>query len=405
MSNHDHDDLIELDDAVERALACRDSFLEQRSTTTVPVDRVAGHVIAEDVVAEADQPAADHATMDGYAFAAADEGPLELVDRDVFPETESPELEAGQAIEISTGAPLPDRADTVVKREDTLIDEGRLEHPGLDAGTYVYERGSNVEAGDQPYTAGDRLSGLDAILLRDLGHESVDVVDPFSVAVLATGTEIHEGKHTDLDSPMLCNLLRSWGHEPTYEGSVPDESNRVERRIADLAEENDIVVTTGGTSVGKKDYVLDALDELGEIDFHRVLLRPGKPIAIARLSEYDALAVAVPGKPIGAYVSTSLVARPLFTGEGSLPSLECTLSHDVGLGPKGFLYAIPVTVDGDTAAPLGHVDSPLSVYEDTFDPSVLSSSTRAATADGFVLTESGLEADEQVDVVPTTALE
>ncbi|MXV62611.1 molybdopterin molybdenumtransferase MoeA [Natronorubrum sp. JWXQ-INN-674] len=404
----DHDDLLWLEDAIDHALACRDSFLEDRAQTqteTVAVDRVAGRVIAEDVVAEADQPAADHATMDGYAFAAEDEGPLEVVDADIYPETEPPTLEAGRAIEIATGAPLPKRADTVVKREDTSVVDDRLEKPDLDAGTYVYERGSNVAAGDRLYAAGDRLSALDAILLRDVGREEVAVAEPFSVAVLATGTEIHEGRHTDLDSPMLCNLVRGWGHEPTYEGSVPDEDDRVEDRIADLAEANDVVVTTGGTSVGKKDYVLDALASLGEVTFHRVRIRPGKPIAIARLPAYDALAVAVPGKPIGAYVSTTLVARPLFTGEASPPSLERTFTQDVGLGPSGFTYAIPVTLDGDDATPLGHASSPLSVYEETFDPSVLSSSTRAAAADGFVLTTEGLAAGERVDVVPTTALE
>jgi len=164
---------------------------------------------------------------------------------------------------------------------------------------------------------------------------------------------------------------------PLVSGSVPDEGDRVERRIAELASEADVVVTTGGTSVGKKDYVIDALESLGDVVFHRVRIRPGKPIAVARLPDHDALAVAIPGKPIGAYVSAALVARPLFTGDRTTPTLERTITHDVGLGPEGFEYAIPVTLEGDDATPLGHVDSPLAVYEETFDPSVLSSSTRA----------------------------
>jgi molybdopterin molybdotransferase len=255
------------------------------------------------------------------------------------------------------------------------------------------------------YAAGDRLSAVAAILLRDLGYEAVDVAEPFSVGVLATGTEIHEDRYTDLDSPMLCNLIRAWGHDPVYERTVPDEGSRVEDRIAALADRHDVVVTTGGTSVGKKDYVIDALTALGEVEFHRVRLRPGKPIALARLPDHGALAVAVPGKPIGAYVSTALVARPLFTGETSTPTVERTLTHDVDLGPSGFTYAIPVTLDGDAATPLGHVDSPLAVYDRTFDPSVLSSSTRAATMDGLVTTTAALDAGEDVRVIPTTVLE
>ncbi|UHQ98453.1 molybdopterin molybdotransferase MoeA (plasmid) [Natrinema zhouii] len=401
----DHDDLIPLDDAIDRAISCRNAFFEDRPTTTVPLDDLSGRILAEDVTAEANQPSSDRATMDGYAFAAADEGSLEIVEQRVFPETEPPALEAGQAIEIATGAPLPERADTVCKREDATIEDGRLLRPALESGTYVYERGSNVTAGEVLYEAGERLSALDAILLRDLGRETVETYEPLSVGVLATGTEIHEGRHTDLDSPMLCSLLRSWGHDPTYEGSVPDEGDRVEERIGKLADRHDVVVTTGGTSVGKKDYVLDALDALGEILFHRVRVRPGKPIALARLPDHDAVAVAIPGKPIGAYVIAALVARPLFTGNRTTATLERTVTHDVGLGPEGFTYAIPVTLEGGDATPLGHVDSPLEVYEETFDPSVLSSSTRAATADGFVLTTEPLDAGARIDVIPTDSLE
>lgn len=400
-----HDDLIPLEDAVDRMLVCRESTLETHRGTTVDIDRLDGRVVAEDVVAERDQPATDHATMDGYAFAADDPGPLTIVDADVFPEATPPTLETADAIRIATGAPLPERADTVVKREDAVVDGSRLEKPDVAAGTYVYERGSNVAAGDRLYAAGDQLSAPDAILLRDLGYEELAVYEPFSVGVLATGTEIHEGKHADLDSPMLCNLLRSWGHDPAYEGSVPDDGTRVEGRIAELAERHDVIVTTGGTSVGKKDYVLDALSSLGEVDFHRVRIRPGKPIALARLPDHDALAVAVPGKPIGAFVSAAFVARALFTGETATPTLERTLTHDIGLGPEGFTYVVPVMLDGSDAVPLGHVDSPLAIYEETFDPSVLSSSTRAATADGFVTTTTDLVAGERVAVVPTTALD
>jgi len=350
-------------------------------------------------------PGNDHATMDGYAFATADKGPLEIVDQRVFPESVPPTIEAGQAVEIATGAPLPERADTVCKREDVTIDDGSLVRPALDQGTYVYERGSNVTAGDQLYEAGTRLSALDAILLGDLGYEAVETYEPFSVGVLATGTEIHEGRHTDLDSPMLCSLLRAWDHEPTYEGSVPTREVESRSGSTELADRHDVVVTTGGTSVGRKDYVIDALGSLGEVDFHRARVRPGKPIALARLPDYDALAVAIPGKPIGAYVIAALVARPLFTGDRTRATLERTMTHDVGLGPEGFEYVIPVSIEGAEATPLGHVDSPLEVYEETFDPSVLSSSTRAATADGFVLTTTSLDAGTRVNVVPTTVLE
>ena len=408
--DHDHDDMLTWDDGAARVRALRDRWLPGRQTTSVGLDRIAGRTLAEPIDAPTAVPEQSHSTMDGFAFDGTDEYPLEVVDGDVFPEDDPPELRAGQAVRIATGAPLPPAANAVLKREEATVEDGQLTGTETDPGTYVYERGSNVAEGERLFAEGERLGPKDAILLGDLGIESVTVRDRFDVGLLATGTEIHEGRHTDLDSPMLAGLVRSWGHDATYEGTVPDASDRVESRIEALADEYDVVMTTGGTSVGKKDYVIHALTELGDVDFHRVAVRPGKPIAAARLPDYDAYAFAIPGKPVGAHTITTLVARPFFTGDDSLPTVDATLARDVGLGPAGFDYAVPVNLqagdDGATEAmPLGHVDSPLSVYDETFDPSVLSSSTRASRADGFFVTTEDRAAGETVRVVPYPVVE
>jgi molybdopterin molybdotransferase len=411
-SGHAHDDLISWDDGAERVRKLRSRWLRKLDTETVELDRIAGRTLTEPISAPVDVPAQSHATMDGYAFDATDEYPLTLVDDGVFPEDEPPALEPGQAIRIATGAPVPPSANAVLKREEATVEDGQLTGTPLEPGTYVYERGSNVAEGEQLFEAGERLGPKDAILLGDLGIDTVEVRVPLSVGLLATGTEIHEGRHRDLDSPMLAGLVRSWGHRATYEGSVPDTYETVESRIADLAHDHDVVVTTGGTSVGDKDYVVRALDSLGEVLFHRVRLRPGKPIAVAELTDYDAVAIAIPGKPVGAHAVTTLVARPFFTGDCSLPTVEATMARDVEITTPGFAYAIPVTLDGAvtstgtlTAMPLGHVDSDLAVYDSAFDPSVLSSSTRATRADGFVLTGEGVEREQTVDVVPYPVVE
>ncbi|WP_425504783.1 molybdopterin molybdotransferase MoeA [Salinigranum marinum] len=407
--------------AADRVHALRRSVLADRDTETVPLSALSGRTLAADVVAETDQPPRSHATMDGFAFDARDDYPLRLRDVSVYPEDDPPELATGDAVRIATGAPLPEGANAVLKREEATVrseENGteQLSGPPLEPWTYVYRRGSNVAGGETLFSAGERLSAKDAILLRDLGHEAVEVHERFSVALLATGTEIHEGRHTDLDSPMLAALVRSWGHDATYEGSVPDEYGVVRDRVADLADEYDVVVTTGGTSVGKKDYAVRTLSDLGSVLFHRVRIRPGKPIAVARLPDHDAVAFAIPGKPVGAHTIATLVARPFFTGDRPLPSTPATLARGFGIGAEGFDYVVPVTLtsdDGDDdgtggtveAFPLGHVDSPLTVYDETFDPSVLSSSTRATRADGFVVTDSGLDAGTSVDVVPYDAVE
>ncbi|WP_135821681.1 molybdopterin molybdotransferase MoeA [Halostella litorea] len=400
---HDHGGMRTWREGAEAVRDLRARRLDDRGTETVPIDRIAGRELAGPVSAPEAVPARSHATMDGYAFDATGEYPYDLVDAEVFPDDEPPSLAAGEAVRIFTGAPLPPAANAVLKQEEATVEDGRLSGTPTEPGTYVYERGSNVAEGERLFDAGERLGPKDALLLGDLGLDEVPVYERLSAGLLATGTEIHEGKHRDLDSPMLAGLVRSWGHEATYEGTVPDEYERVRDRIAALAAEYDVVVTTGGTSVGDADYVVRALEELGDVLFHRVRLRPGKPIAVAELP--DAVVFAIPGKPVGAHAVTSLVARPYFADAGDLPTVSATMAADVGISVPGFAYAVPVTLADGTATPLGHADSPLSVYEDEFDPSVLSSSTRATRADGFVLTESALSAGESVDVVPYPVVE
>jgi len=400
----DHETMLAREAAVRRLRSLREELLSERPAESVPLDRIAGRTAAEPVDAPEALPAHDHATMDGYAFAADDDYPLNVVD-EVYPEDGPPTVGRGEAVRITTGAPLPESADAVLKQEEATVERGRLRGPATEAGTYIYERGTNVAAGERLVERGERLAPKDALLLGDLGLETVSVVEPLSVGLLATGTEIHEDRTRDLDSPMLAGLVRAWGHEATYEGTVPDQADRVAAHIERLAAAHDVVVTTGGTSVGPKDHVLEALKSLGEVLFHRVRIRPGKPIAVARLADHNAVAIAIPGKPVGAHAIATLVSRPFFTGESGLPVLESTAARGVTVGVEGFEYAVPVTLERGKATPLGHADSPLSVYEDTFDPSVLSSSTRATRADGFVLTATGFEAGEAVSVVPYPVVE
>jgi molybdopterin molybdotransferase len=400
---HDHDGMTVRHRATDQVLTARDATLEGMGAELVGIDALDGQTLAEDVLAQEDMPPHDVATMDGYAFDATEEYPLEVTEGEIFPEDDVPSIEPGQAMEIATGAPLPAEANAVLKREEATVEDGQLRGEPIGPGSYAYERASNVESGEVLFSAGETLSPKDAILLGDLGRREVLVYEPFSVGVLATGTEIHEDESEDLDSPMLQGLVRAWGHDATYEGTVPDDREQVEEAITDLADEYDVVLTTGGTSVGHKDYVVRTLRDLGEVHFHRVTVRPGKPIAMATLA--DAVVFAIPGKPLGAHTITALVARPFFTGDRTLPTLEVRLARDVGLGPAGFEYAVPLEIEEGHAMPLGHVDSELAVYEDVFDPSVLSSSTRATRADGFVVTETDLEAGDLVPAVPYPVVE
>ena len=400
----DHDELLPRDEAVSRVRSHRETALDRLTTERVGLDAIRGRVLAERIDAEADLPSHDHATMDGFAFDATDDYPLTVVG-EVFPEDEPPVLEPGEAVRIATGAPLPEAANAVLRREDADASDGELRGTEIAVGTYRYARGSNVSAGETLFEPGERLLPKDAVLLRDVGVETVRVRNRLSAAVLATGTEIHEGTSADLDSPMLAGLVDSWGGTASLAGTVPDDYDRVERRIDELAREHDVVITTGGTSVGRKDYVVRALDALGAVDFHGVRVRPGRPVAVADLPDHEAIAFAIPGKPVGAHTVSTVVMRPFFTGEGSFPGIDATLARDVEVGRGGFEYAVPVVLDDGEAMPLGHVDSSLPVYDGTFNSSVISSSTRATRADGFFLLDTDVAAGDTVSVVPYGVVE
>ena len=381
----------------------RERTIESLGTTTVePGAGIRNRVVAAPVTAAADRPEYDRAMMDGYAVAADATQPL-AVTEDVFPEDDRPTVPADTAVRITTGAPLPETADAVIRAEDAIVEGGQLRGPSVESGEYTYRQGSNVRAGERVYDVGARLAARDAILLKDLEVDAVPVYRPFSVAVLATGTEITEDPSMDRDSEMLLELFDAWGAEATIEGVVPDEPDAVASSIESLAAEYDVVATTGGTSQGSKDYVLSALESLGEVQFHGLQFRPGKSLGVADLD--SAVAFAVPGKPFAAYTVTAFVLRTFFTGESRLPTVEGVCPVDVGIPNPDFTYAIPATLNGEEVVPLGHESSSVPIYGNVFKTTALSSVTRIARADGAILATDPIGAGEQVTVVPYESLE
>lgn len=399
--------------AVERLLELR-AARPDAPTERVKLAAAAGRTLAEPVAAGRDVPSHDRATMDGFAFAADDDYPLTVVGR-VFPEDDPPTIRRGEAVEIATGAPLPPEADAVLMREDATVEDGRLSGPSLAPETNVYPAGATAAAGERLLSAGAPFEPRHAALLRDVGVDAVTAERPRTVGVLATGTEIHEGRQPDRDSEMLAGLVGRWGHRAEILDAVPDEEAAVREAIEAAAAEYDAVLTTGGTSVGRADHVVGVL-AAHEMSFRGVALRPGRPVAAAVVGETPVFAL--PGKPIAAHTAAALVLRPYFVGRDRLPTVgatsaeRVTLPGDGGDGAASVEYAIPVTLDGETgstdpptATPLGHAASSLSLYEERFAPGRVASSTRIALADGVVLTREALSADERVAVVPYGAVE
>ncbi|EMA49668.1 molybdopterin molybdotransferase MoeA [Halococcus thailandensis] len=386
-------------DAVEQLLDHRSRALDSLPGEPVSFDALAGRTLAEDVRAPTAVPPHDYATMDGFAIATDDESPAVVAE--VFPEDEPPTLDEGEAARIATGAPLPIRTDAVLKVEDATVENEQVSGPQLAPGTNVSPRGGTARAGETLFEAGTRLAARHAALLRDVGIESVTVHERFSVGIVATGTEIHEGRQPDRDSDFLAGLIREWGHEPTIRESVPDDSGAVRRAIENAAATHDVVLTTGGTSVGSADHVATVLEAHDPL-FESVRLQPGRPVLAAVVD--DALVVGLPGKPLAAHTAAVLVARPFFTGQWRLPSVTAGLTSAVEIPDDEREYAVPVVLDGNEAIPLGHADSSLPIYDERFAPGLVSANTRTTTADGIVLAEHSLDAGQPVAVVPYRVL-
>jgi molybdopterin molybdotransferase len=376
-----------------------------RESTSVALDAVDGRRLAESVVASAPRPVHDYATMDGFAVAAADDGPLSIRERRVTPDDEPIEHDPGTATPVTTGAPLPRGADAVVPREDARVDGGVFRGPRPEAWSHVLRRGSHYDAGETVVDRDAVLSARDAAVLRDVGRERVVVEERLSVGVVATGDEVAAGVQPDRDSDAVAGLVRRWGGAATVEPPLPDDPAVLREELAGLAADHDVLVTSGGTSVGSADHTVGALADLGTVVQRGMALRPGRPVACVRLDGHDAVGVALPGKPVAAYVAALTVVAPLLGADRALPWRTATAAVDVALPDARLEYAIPVTVDDGTATPVGSPASAVSLYGERYRPGRVAACPRVLRADGLAFRTDPVAAGERLRWTPFPALE
>jgi molybdopterin molybdotransferase len=283
----------------------------------VPLTEAYGRVVAEVVRARRDQPVTDISMMDGYAVRAADAGgPLRVAGEIAAgdPPWERA-LQSREAARIFTGAPLPPGADCVVMQEHCLRagSEVRVQQPPK-AGQHIRRRGEELTAGAEALPAGRLLDSADLALAAACGVSSVRAHRRPRVAVLCTGSELvplgkepGPGQIVETNSLTLSALCRDAGAEVLRLGIAPDAVESIAERLRDVAA--DILLTTGGASVGEHDHAQDALERLGgELVFHTVAIRPGKPVLFGTASR-GRLVFGVPGNPAAATLGFELFVR------------------------------------------------------------------------------------------------
>ena len=280
-----------------------------------------GRVLAEAVEAGVDVPGFDRSAMDGYAvrgedtFGASDYGPLTLdVVGEAYPGRPfGGSVASGQAVRIMTGAPIPRGADAVVMAEVCQEKRGRVEvRDAVSPRKHVGPAGEDVRRGDVVLRAGRRLRPQDVGLLASIGVASVPCVRRPRVRLLVTGDEIvppgelPEGARiADSNSPMLRALVGRDGGEVTVE-HLPDRRERIRRALA--APAADVILVSGGSSVGQEDHAPGLVAELGSLDFHGVAMRPSSPAGGGRVG--DALVFLLPGNPVSCLCAYEFFAGP-----------------------------------------------------------------------------------------------
>jgi molybdopterin molybdotransferase len=301
----------------------------KEQTRVLPPERVAladvlGRVLAEEVLADSDLPPFDRAQMDGYAVRCGDTRgapvTLRVVGESAAGRGWHERMQAGEAVRIMTGAPVPAGADSVQKVEVTR------ETPDADAtrvlieeatvpGQHIVYRGNEVRSGETVLRAGERINAARMAVLASFGHAKVMVGARPRVAVLATGTELVAVEEKlgadqirDSNSYSLGAYAERAGAQVSRLPLAGDDAQALQREIAEAASRSDVLVLSGGVSMGVYDFTKTALSSLGaEIFFERVALRPGKPTVFARLGR--TLVFGLPGNPVSVSVTFNLFAR------------------------------------------------------------------------------------------------
>ncbi len=304
--------MLALEDARSRLLA----RVRQTDGERVALADAHGRVlVTQSVAARNDVPPFANSAMDGWAVRAADlPGSLEIGGEVAAGAATLPEVRAGSAVRIMTGAPLPPGADTIVQLEIAEEEGSRVRLPAVEAGTYVRPAGGDTPRGTEIALTG-RLGPGALAVLATLGAGSVDVRRRPRVAIISSGDELAEpgaalgpGQIHDANTTALAAAVIEAGGEPLSLPSVPDNASAVERALIGAAGDADLVVTSGGVSVGRHDHVRTVLEQRGTVDFWRIAVQPGKPLLVATLD--GTTVIGLPGNPVSALVTFELFARP-----------------------------------------------------------------------------------------------
>jgi molybdopterin molybdotransferase len=366
-------------------------------TEILPIGDCDGRIAGEDVNAGVFVPHYRRAAMDGFAVRASDTMGAGS-NSPVLLKIDNNNIEKGTCDRVHTGSPVPDGADAVVMLEDTVVQGEMVEvfsqvHPLKNLG----EIGEDIRKGELIFKGGHMLRPCDIAVLASLGIEEIKVFKKPVVAIIPTGEELvprgsrmpGEGEVYETNGLMTALYVRKWGGVPRLLDIVTDDPEKIKEAIQRVTEA-DLIIISGGTSVGKRDYVPAVVESLGTLLVHGVGISPGKPTALGLVNVKPV--VCMPGYPVAGIVALYYFARPALRKLAHIPDepdrvVRAVLSEKIP-GRTGYKTFARVKLNNGKAIPLA-----------TSGAGILSSVSKA---DGFVIIPEnveGISKGEEVDVV------
>ncbi|MEA5102935.1 molybdopterin molybdotransferase MoeA [Pantoea sp. S18] len=309
--------LISLEDAQQKMLQ---QLTPISDSLSVSLFEAAGRITAKPILSPLDVPSFDNSAMDGYALRLADIAPdrvLPVAGKAFAGAPYNGEWPAGSVIRIMTGAPIPAGCDAVVMQEQTeQRDGGIVITAPVQAAQNIRRIGEDIQAGKQVLDAGVRLGAAELPLLASLGIAEVSVLRKLRVAIFSTGDELQavgqplaEGQIYDTNRFTVALMLNKLGCEVIDLGVIADDQAALRTAFTEADRQADVVISTGGVSVGEADFTRAMLEELGAITFWKLAIKPGKPFAFGRLA--NSWFCGLPGNPVSAAVTFYQLVQPL----------------------------------------------------------------------------------------------
>jgi molybdenum cofactor synthesis domain-containing protein len=351
--------------SLENALEKTFSLVVLNPIEEIEIGNAFNRILAIDIITEFDLPPFDRSAMDGYAlkaedsFGASPKNPkkIKLSGKIEIGETSTLILNKGQGIRISTGAPIPEGADCVIKIEDTEIQNEIIQlYTSIPPEKNISRRGEDIKKGTIVLKKGIDLKAEHIALLTSLGFSKVKVRVKPRISIFSSGDELLEpggslqpGKIYNSNTPMISTLVKQYGGNVVRGETIKDHKSTIKKRLIEAADDSQIIIFTGGTSVGSKDYLPEIINESGVTLVHGVAHRPGAPVLIGSLG--DTLVFCLPGTPVAAYVSflkiAGLALRRMLGCQILDPRIEimAVIDKDVPVSGLGYLHYLRVHLE------------------------------------------------------------